>query len=55
MSASRVFVPLQETRFPVDGRLLIEEDIANIGLPLDIYGIYLSCEFLRFEIFVLLF
>ena len=33
----RVSVPLRKTRFPVDWRILVEERVANIGIPLDLF------------------
>ena len=38
-----------ETRFPVDWRHLVKENIANIGRPLDVFGFYWFNDFLRFE------
>ena len=48
---SGLSVPSQKTRFPVDWRLLVEERIANIGIPLDILGFCCFKDFLRLEIF----
>ena len=36
-------VPLRKPRFPVDWRLLVKESIANICIPLEIFG------FLQFD------
>ena len=37
-----VCVQSRKPRFPVDWRLMDKEDIANIGIPLDILGFLLS-------------
>ena len=44
-------VPLQKTHFPVDWRLLVEEQIAYIGIPLDVFGFLLFRFFFGFRIF----
>ena len=43
-------VPSQKNCFPVDWRHLVEERIANIGIPLDISSFCRFDDFLRFEI-----
>ena len=43
MSMSCLSVTSRKTRFPVDWRLLFEERIANIGIPLDVFGFF--CRF----------
>ena len=45
-----MFVPLQKPRFSVNWRLLIEECIANIGIPLDFLCF---CHFNDFWCFVI--
>ena len=34
-------VQLRKSRFPVDWRFMVEELIANIGIPLDVFGFLL--------------
>ena len=55
MSASCVSVclcvPSPKRHFPVDWRLLVEECITNIGIPLDFSGFCQFNDFLDFEKF----
>ena len=55
MSVCRVSVPSQKTRFPVDWRLLVEECIANSGIPLDIFRSFLFQWLFSFCIFLCFF
>ena len=43
-----VCVPSRKICFPMDWRLLVEEHIANIGIPLDHFGFLVLRIFLRF-------
>ena len=43
-----LFVPLRKTGFPVDCRLLVEECIPNIGIPLDVSGFCCFNDFFLF-------
>ena len=47
-----LLVPLQKTRFPVDWILVVEECIANICQPLDIFVFCCYDDFLCFEMFL---
>ena len=48
-----VFAPSRKTSFTVDWRLLVEERIANIGIPLDISGFYRFDDVLDLDFFSL--
>ena len=44
------FVPLRKTHFPVGGRILVTEHIANIGIHLDVFWFYVNAiKFLGFD------
>ena len=45
-------VPLTKTRFPVDWRLLVEDCITNIGIPLDVFLVFCFVDILPFEFYV---
>ena len=56
MLVSRLYVclcvPLRKTRFPVDWRLLVKECIANISVPLNVFGFFAGLIiFLHFQYF----
>ena len=46
-------VPLRKIRFPVDCRFLVEEPIANIGIPLDFLDFCSFDLFGGYDIFVI--
>ena len=51
MSVFGVCVPSRKPRFQLDRRLLVEERIANIGMPLDFFGFLLFQLFFVFYFF----